>query len=230
MRDRDDVEGEPQLANRRAAHGAAELRCSGRSERPRQHRRATAKPLGIHASRMRAPAAPAHSLAQQARSVCLWRLAGTRCMAGTPCAPAAPPNPSFPHPRIARMVCAPFNLSLARSRGFERPCDITRSYAHISLCGARGMRHPWRMKARARITRRYVTWPLGASLHPTRCRAPGAALPQRPARAARVCAPSLACSLRYGASNCARLMFAAADSLPPARSKRAHHGATCAAA
>lgn len=119
------------------------------------------------------------------------------CSASTqrlrPCALAAPMQVHCPHPRIARSVRALWIGSRARSRGTRRPCDITRDYAHTSCVYRRGMRPPWRMKARACVIRRYVTWP------PARpCACQGAALPARrclarPARAARVCAPSLAC-------------------------------------
>jgi hypothetical protein len=77
----------------------------------------------------------------------------------TPCTPAAPLIACRPHPRIARTVCAPHSVRRARSRGYRRPCDITRNYAAHLLCVRRGMRHPWRMKSRARVIRRYVTWP-----------------------------------------------------------------------
>jgi hypothetical protein len=77
----------------------------------------------------------------------------------TPCTPAAPLSACRPHPHIARSVCAPHSVRRARSRGYRRPCDITRNYAAHLLCVRRGMRHPWRMKSRARVIRRYVTWP-----------------------------------------------------------------------
>lgn len=76
-----------------------------------------------------------------------------------PSALAAPLGVRFPHPRIARRVRALLIVCRARSRGYRRPCDITRNYAAHLLCVRRGMRHPWRMKARARVIRRYVTWP-----------------------------------------------------------------------
>jgi hypothetical protein len=77
----------------------------------------------------------------------------------TPGTPAASLIACRPHPRIARIVCAPNHRRRARSRGYRRPCDITRNYAAAVLPVRRGMRHPWRMKSRARVIRRYVTWP-----------------------------------------------------------------------
>jgi hypothetical protein len=52
----------------------------------------------------------------------------------TPCTRAAPLDACRPHPRIARVVRAPYHLSRARSRGYRRPGDITRDYAAHLLC------------------------------------------------------------------------------------------------
>lgn len=102
----------------------------------------------------------------------------------TPCAPAAALSGCSPHPRLARIVCALNNDRGARSRGFRRPSDITRSYAQASCLWRRCARRPAARKPRARVTRRYVKWP---PAHPCTCW--GAALParhclKRPARAA----------------------------------------------
>jgi hypothetical protein len=99
------------------------------------------------ACRLRPPAKPLPAGVQRVR----W--------SRTPSAPAAPLIACRPHPRIARIVRAPHSVRRARSRGYRRPCDITRNYAAHLLCVRRGMRHPWRMKSRARVIRRYVTWP-----------------------------------------------------------------------
>lgn len=128
----------------------------------------------------RAPSDPARLLPR----VCLHPLMRVQwvCPAGTqrarcsrtPCAPAAALGCCCPHPRIARIVCALNNRCRARSRGFRRPSDITRSYAQAScLSGAARGVLP-RESLRARVTRRYVKWP------PARpCTCCGAALPAR---------------------------------------------------
>lgn len=50
----------------------------------------------------------------------------------TPCTPAASSDQCCPHPRVARRVLALSNQCGARSRGYWRPLDITRCYAHTS--------------------------------------------------------------------------------------------------
>lgn len=113
----------------------------------------------------------------------------------TPCTPAAPLSGRSPPPRVARSVRALWIGSRARSRGSRPAVDITRDYAQAScLSGAaRGVlpRESPRPRNPSLCQR-----PSSTSVCSPRCRAPGAALLQHPARAARVCAPSLACRLR----------------------------------
>lgn len=72
--------------------------------------------------------------------------------------------------------------------GLWRPADITRDYAKCGTC----VPHLSHRCAR-RVIRRYVSGPQRVRALP-RCAAPGGALPARPARATRVCAPSMACA------------------------------------
>jgi len=147
-----------------AVHGR--LRLAARSDRTR-----SASCLAIAcAGCARADVCPAG--AQRARWSC------------TPCTPAAPLIARSPHPRIARHVCAPHHRCRARSRGYRPVVDITRDYAQASCLCRRGMRHPCRTQARARVIRRYVN---GRPAHPCACE--GAALPAR-----MVCASCTRCA------------------------------------
>lgn len=201
--------GESAATGRRTRR-AAELRCSGRSDRASQGRRKARSDRGVTANlrrRYRAPTActvrawtaalrgiqplrsrgrvrtaPATSgrpwpspLTTVLRSCTLGvlprecvhplRACTKPCPAGAqrarwscaPCTPAAPLTGRCPHPRIVLSVRALWIGYRARSRGYRRPRDITRDYAHTSCVYRRGMRHPWRMKSRARVIRRYVT-------------------------------------------------------------------------
>lgn len=100
-------------------------------------------------------------------------------------------QPSLPQPRIAQEGRAPNHRLGARSRGFGRASDITRHYAQAScLSGAvRGVlpRNPPRPR-----NRRYIKCPQRI---PALAKVPRSrrGLASAPARAARVCAPSLAC-------------------------------------
>lgn len=86
-------------------------------------------------------------------------------------ASSRPPSP------FAAMVCASDQRRGGGSRGFGDPPDITRDYAQASCLFVRGMRHPCRTQARARVIRRYVSVPLSAS-----CAAQGAPLLRRGGR------------------------------------------------
>lgn len=204
------IEG-PELSCSHRRHGAckAPLHCaafSGSVELRSKRRAGSLRPsLAVSAERL-ALLSPARLLPR----VCLHPLARMQwvCPAGaqrarcsrTPCAPDAALGCCCPHPRVARIVYALHNHCGARSRGYRRPSDITRSYAQASCLWRRGTRRPAAREPRARVTRRYVKWP---PAHP--CAHQGAALPARHCLsvlhalrcAHRVCAPSMACSPRY---------------------------------
>ena len=96
----------------------------------------------------------------------------------TPRTPAAPLMACSPHPRIARIVCALWVGSRARSRGYRRPRDITRNYAAHLLCvqarHAPSMAHEIPRPRNSSLCHMAAS----ASLRLLSCRAPGAALPQ----------------------------------------------------
>jgi hypothetical protein len=122
----------------------------------------------------------------------------------TPCTPAAPLNACSPHPRVARMVRALLNLRRARSRGYRRPCDITRDYAAHLLCVQ--ARHAPSMAHEIPRPRNPSLCHMAASASLRSARLPRihARHCWRPARAARVCAPSLACCSVAACGGCAR--------------------------
>ena len=127
----------------------------------------------------------------------------------TPGTPAAPLIACRPHPRIARAVCAPSTSRRARSRGYRRPRDITRNYAAHLLCvqarHAPSMAHEIPRPRNSSLCHMAAS----ASLRSARKQRIHALHCWRPARAARVCAPSMACCLDQHAAVargcCARL-------------------------
>jgi hypothetical protein len=141
---------------------------------------------------LRACTKPCPAGAQRARWSC------------APCTPAAPLNACRPHPRIAREVCALLNLHRARSRGYRRPCDITRDYAAHLLCVQ--ARHAPSMAHEIPRPRNPSLCHMAASASLRSARLPRihARHCWRPARAARVCAPSLACCSVAACGGCAR--------------------------
>lgn len=275
--------GESAVTGRRTRR-AAELRCSGRSDRPSPDRPTSAlrsrcdrdtsgEPVTLivlpppsrclHApallgrplprrsgawSASNAPAASALSCASPfSRSLrsgtlgvvprdCVRRLrprtkpdpagaprARWSCAPGTP---AAPHGVCSPHPRIAREVRAPNHHRRARSRGSRRPCDITRDYAAHLLCvQARHApslaheiprpRNPSLCHMAASASVRLLRW---QRIHALHC--------WRPARAARVCAPSLACRLDQRAAVARGLLCAAPVRSRPRAAHLAHRGAS----
>jgi hypothetical protein len=144
----------------------------------------------------------------------------------TPGTPAAPLSACCPHPRIARIVRAPWIGSRARSRGYRRPCDITRDYAAHLLCvQARHApslaheiprpRNPSLCHMAASASLRLLRW---QRIHALHC--------WRPARAARVCAPSMACRLDQRAAVARGLLCAAPVRSRPRAAQLAHRGAS----
>jgi hypothetical protein len=188
------IEG-PELSCSHRRHGAckAPLHCaafSGSVELRSKRRAGSLRPsLAVSAERL-ALLSPARLLPR----VCLHPLARMQwvCPAGTqrarcsrtPCAPDAALGCCCPHPRVARIVCALHNHCGARSRGYRRPSDITRSYAQASCLWRRGARRPAARKPPRPRNPSLCQMAASASLRLLWCRAPGAALPQRPARAA----------------------------------------------
>jgi len=157
------IEG-PELSCSHRRHGAckAPLHCaafSGSVELRSKRRAGSLRPsLAVSAERL-ALLSPARLLPR----VCLHPLARMQwvCPAGaqrarcsrTPCAPDAALGCCCPHPRVARIVYALHNHCGARSRGYRRPSDITRSYAQASCLWRRGTRRPAAREPRARVTR-----------------------------------------------------------------------------
>jgi len=206
-------------------------RCAPRSRAPSSLRTASNAPA---ASGLSCPSALSRSLRSSTLGVlprdCVppLRACTKPCSAGaqrvrcdcTPCAPAATLIGCRPRPRIARNVRALWVGARARSRGSRPSVDITRDYAQAScLCGAARGVLP-RESRRARVIRRYVN---GRPARP--CARQGAPLLRRvvarPARAARVCAPSMACSCtsrRYARGGLTAARFKPTTDLRRARS------------
>ncbi len=138
---------------------------------------------------MRAPAAPAHEADQQARSVCEGVIAD-RAIAGhtlRACGSGRPLQPPSPCRRARpRSAGSPRRRLTGLSAALRHKVPLAAGV----LPGWRGMRHPWRMKSRARPTRLMSTG-RPRILRPASARAaPAAQLLAVPARSADAALPA----------------------------------------
>jgi hypothetical protein len=130
-----------------------------------------------------------------------------------------PPSP------LAQPGPAPTHRCRVRSRG-SRPAGRHNARLRAGSClSRRGTRHPWRAKPRARVIRRYVSRPASTSLCSPRCAAPAARCWRVHARAARVCAPSLACCLVWACGVARGLLCATPAGVSPRARIRRPRGA-----